>query len=149
MAQRSSNLNSLIARLQSGGRRITPQRVAVCEALVSHGDHPTAGEIWHLVHAAHPSISQATVYNTIGALEQLGGIQRLEIAGDEHVHYDTYVEPHVNVVCTRCGRIVDVATDTLEALLGLVASRSGYRIAQRSGMIVYGVCPACARDAAP
>jgi Fur family peroxide stress response transcriptional regulator len=95
------------------------------------------------VHAAHPTISQATVYNTIAALEELRLVQRLEIVGDEHAHYDVRVEPHVNVVCTRCGRIADVHTDTLEALLGLVANRSGYQIAPDSSLIVYGTCAAC------
>ena len=143
MAHLHTSLNGLLARLETAGRRITQQRTAVCEALLEHGDHPTASEIWQRVHTAHPSISQATVYNTISALEQLQLIHRLEIAGDEHAHYDVDVEPHVNVVCTRCGRIVDVYTDTLEALLGLVANRSGYRIELNSGMIVYGICAAC------
>src|SRR6185295_3904918 len=101
-------------------------------------------------HAARPSISQATVYNTITALEELGLIRKLDIAGDEHAHYDLHVEPHVNIVCTRCGRITDVYTDTLEALLGLVAARSGYQLAPGDGVIVYGLCTPCQRaPAAP
>jgi Fur family transcriptional regulator, peroxide stress response regulator len=140
-----TQLNQLLARLEGGGRRVTPQRVAVCEALLAHGGHPTASEIWLRVRSAHPSISQATVYNTIAALEDLGLIKRMEIAGDEHTHYDLDVAPHVNAVCRRCGQIVDVYTDTLEALLGLVAARSGYGLDPREGVIVYGLCSECRR----
>jgi Fur family peroxide stress response transcriptional regulator len=135
----------LLAQLEAAGRRITPQREAVCEALLAHGGHPTTSEIWQHVHTAHPSISQATVYNTISALEELGLIRALQIVGDEHTHYDLCLDPHVNVVCTRCGSIADIHTDTLEALLGLVASRSGYRLTPGDGVIVYGVCPTCQR----
>ena len=138
-------LNQLLTRLAASGRRVTAQRLAVCEALLAHGGHPTTTEIWRRVHGVHPSISQATVYNTIATLEELRLIQKLDIAGDEHAHYDLDVAPHVNAVCTRCGRIADVYTDTLEALLGLVATRSGYWLDPREGMIVYGLCADCSR----
>src|SRR5262245_14319337 len=133
----------LLARLEVAGRRITPQREAVCEALLAHGGHPTASEVWQHIRATHPSISQATVYNTISVLEELGLIRALQIVGDEHTHYDLCVDPHVNVVCTRCGSIADIHTDTLEALLGLVAARSGYRLTPGEGVIVYGLCQTC------
>ena len=146
--QRDPDLNRLLAQLEAHGRRVTPQRAAVCEALLAHKGHPTVTEIWQSVHAAHPSISQATVYNTITVLEELRLVQKLEIAGDEHTHYDVGGEPHVNAVCTNCGMITDVYTDTLEALLGLVANRSGYQLMPGSGVIVYGSCAQCRRASA-
>jgi Fur family peroxide stress response transcriptional regulator len=143
MHQLSSKLNRLLAQLEASGRRVTTQRVAVCEALLAHGGHPTAAEVYQRVHAAHPLISQATVYNTLSALEELGLIRLLHLVGDDHAHYDLSVDPHVNAVCTSCGRITDIHTDTLEALLGLVATRSGYQLSPSEGVIVYGLCPAC------
>ena len=71
-------------------------------------------------------------------------IRLLHFVGDDHAHYDLGMDAHVNAVCTRCGRITDIHTDTLEALLGLVATRSGYRLGQGEGVIVYGLCPDCA-----
>ncbi len=144
MNQLSSKLNRLLAQLEASGRRVTTQRIAVCEALLAHGGHPTAAEVYQRVQAAHPAISQATVYNTLSALEGLSLIRVLHIVGDDHAHYDLGVDPHVNAVCTRCGRITDIHTDTLEALLGLVATRSGYQLSPSEGVIVYGLCPECA-----
>ena len=143
MLKNSEQLHSLLAKLEAGGRRVTAQRVAVCAALLAHAGHPTAGEIWRRVQSQHPAISQATVYNTLTVLEQLQLIRALGIVGDEHTHYDVCVEPHVNVVCTRCGQIADVHTDTLEALLGLVSTRAGYQLVPQDGVIVYGLCPEC------
>jgi Fur family peroxide stress response transcriptional regulator len=147
MQSLSPNLDRLLSQLEAAGRKVTRQRAAVCAALLAHGGHPTASQIWLIVRRAHPSISQATVYNTIAALEELRLIKRLEIAGDEHTHYDLKVAPHVNAVCTRCGRIADVYTDTLEALLGLVAARSGFNLDPHEGVIVYGLCAECRAQA--
>lgn len=143
MNQLSSKLNRLLGQLEASGRRVTTQRIAVCEALLAHGGHPTAAEVYQRVHTAHPAISKATVYNTLSALEQLSLIHLLHLVGDDHAHYDLGVEPHVNAVCTRCGRITDIHTDTLEALLGLVAMRSGYQLSPSEGVIVYGLCSEC------
>src|SRR5215216_1879308 len=71
MNQSSSKLNRLLAQLEASGRRVTTQRIAVCEALLAHGGHPTAAEVYQRVHTVHPAISQATVYNTLSALEEL------------------------------------------------------------------------------
>jgi Fe2+ or Zn2+ uptake regulation protein len=145
MDQISSKLNRLIAQLEAGGRRATSQRIAVCEALLAHGGHPTAAEVYESLRETHPAISQATVYNTITMLEELRLIRTLHLVGDDHAHYDLGLDPHVNAVCTACGRIADIHTDTLEALLGLVAARSGYQLSPGEGVIVYGLCPDCAK----
>jgi Fur family transcriptional regulator, peroxide stress response regulator len=143
MNQLSSKLNRLLAQLEASGRRITTQRIAVCEALLAHGGHPTAAELYQRVYEAHPAISQATVYNTLSTLVELKLVRLLHLVGDDHAHYDLGVDRHVNVVCKRCGRITDIHTDTLEALLGLVAARSGYQLSPSEGVIVYGLCPEC------
>lgn len=144
MHQASSKLNRLLAQLEASDRRVTPQRIAVCEALLACEGHPTAAEIYQAVGKAHPAISQATVYNTLTMLEELGLIHTLHLVGDDHAHYDLGIEAHVNAVCNRCGRITDIHTDTLEALLGLVAARSGYRLSPGEAVIVYGLCANCA-----
>ncbi len=144
MNQLPAKLNRLLAQLEASGRRVTTQRIAVCEALLAQGGHPTAAEVYQRVQAAHPAISQATVYNTLSVLEELHLIHLLHIVGDDHAHYDLGVEPHVNAVCMHCGQITDIHTDTLEALLGLVTTRSGYQLTPSDGVIVYGRCPDCA-----
>jgi Fur family peroxide stress response transcriptional regulator len=143
MNQLTSKLNRLLAQFEASGRRVTTQRIAICEALLAQGGHPTAAEVYQRVHELHPAISQATVYNTLAALEELNLIRLLHLVGDDHAHYDLGTERHVNAVCTTCGRITDIHTDTLEALLGLVATRSGYQLTQSEGVIVYGLCPEC------
>jgi Fe2+ or Zn2+ uptake regulation protein len=135
----------LFSQLEQHGKRITPQRATVIEALFEHGGHPTPMDVRDLVWRKDASISQATVYNTIMVLAELDLIRKLDIADDENTHYDVDVSPHVNLVCSRCGRISDVHTDTLEALFGLVAARSGYNI-QSGGVTMYGLCNMCQKN---
>jgi Fur family peroxide stress response transcriptional regulator len=138
-----ANVDYLLNELEAAGKRATPQRHAICRALVEHGGHPTVSEIFEQVREQVPMISQATVYNTIDTLHALGLIQRLEIANHDHTHYDLDVKPHINVVCRHCEYIADVSLNALDNLLGQVAERTGCEIDTQAGLIVYGVCPEC------
>jgi Fur family peroxide stress response transcriptional regulator len=138
-----TQINYLLEKLDLAGKRATPQRHAVCRALVAHGGHPTVADIFEQVRATFPMISQATVYNTIDTLEELGLVHRLDIANHEHTHYDLDSQPHINLVCTRCGSINDVHTDALAQFLEQVGQQTGYALADSPGPVVYGVCPAC------
>lgn len=136
-------IDYLLGQLEAAGKRSTPQRHAVCQALVEHGGHPTVADVFERVRTIFPMISQATVYNTIDTLQELGLVQQLDVVNHEHTHYDLDLTPHINLVCTRCGTIIDLHTDTLDALLAQVSQRSGYQIDPHSALLVYGLCPAC------
>lgn len=136
-------IDYLLSQLEAAGKRSTPQRHAVCRALVEHGGHPTVAEVFERVRAIFPMISQATVYNTIDTLVALGLVQRLDIANHEHTHYDLDLTSHINLVCTHCGRISDLYLDTLADMLHQVSQHTGYAITQHAGLLIYGMCPAC------
>lgn len=135
----------LLSQLEAAGKRSTPQRHAVCQALVEHGGHPTVAEVFERVQTIFPMISQATVYNTIDTLQELGLVRQLDITNHEHTHYDLDLQPHINVVCTRCGVITDLYTESLDTLLIQVSQHSSYRIDAHSSLLVYGLCPSCQR----
>jgi Fur family peroxide stress response transcriptional regulator len=140
-------IDDLLRELESSGKRSTPQRHAVCQALVEHGGHPTVSEVYERVRDIFPMISQATVYNTIDTLEELGLIHRLDIANHEHTHYDLDQHAHVNLVCTQCGHITDLHLDALDRLLEQVSQDTSYEITRSTGLVVYGACPQCRREA--
>jgi Fe2+ or Zn2+ uptake regulation protein len=137
------HIGRLISQLEAAGKRSTPQRHAVCQALVEHGGHPTVAEVFDRVRAIFPMISQATVYNTVDTLRDLGLIQPLDISNSEHIHYDLDPSAHINLVCTGCGAIVDLHIDLLDDLFTQVAQRTGYRLDRRNALLVYGACANC------
>ncbi len=134
----------LVEALQKAGLRLTPQRLAICRYLVNTDEHPTAQEIHRVLKEDFPSLSLATVYNTLETLVSLGAIHAVGDAGDDRVHYDADITPHINLVCIRCHRIIDVPHEALSHLEEEAAARSGYRILG-ARLVYYGLCPACQR----
>lgn len=135
-------LHDYLNALKNGGYRITDQRRAVCDYLARTESHPTPSEVFAQVSAGHPEISRATVYNTLNALRDLGAIVEISVGGD-HTHYDTNPEPHVNLVCLRCGDVDDYAGDVpLDALYATVRSQTGFQAVSAQVQMV-GFCGEC------
>ncbi|MGH2536857.1 MAG: Fur family transcriptional regulator [Candidatus Promineifilaceae bacterium] len=141
MTQRA-NGRQLDDRLRAAGLRLTPQRLAIYSALVATQAHPTAQELHEQVSGRLPSLSQATVYNTLQTLVERGLVQELGDAGDGAVHYDADLSAHINLICTRCHRIQDFTEVHLPEMIDHVAECSGFHI-QGARMAYYGLCPRC------
>jgi Fur family peroxide stress response transcriptional regulator len=132
----------LLAALRAAGLRRTPQRLAVLRLLAAGRAHPTAADVYQRLLPRFPSLSQTTVYNTLQALARHGLITELGVAGDAATHYDTETEPHLNLICNACGRIVDLGAPVPS--LAAVSAESGYDI-RGARLVYYGLCPACRR----
>jgi Fur family transcriptional regulator, peroxide stress response regulator len=141
--RRHARAERLLQGLEANGYKVTEQRVAVCEALIAHGGHPNAAEVYTILHERHPSISLATVYNTLTTLEQLGLLQAMPLATEEHTRYDLDLKPHINIVCQRCSAIVDAYSSELVPLLSNVARSAGATF-ESANVVVYGRCGSCA-----
>ncbi|HEX2979918.1 MAG TPA: Fur family transcriptional regulator [Anaerolineaceae bacterium] len=133
---------TLTASLQKADLRLTPQRIAICRLLSETEEHPTAGEIFAQVRAQYPSLSLMTVYNTLKALVELGAVNALGAAGDDNVHYDADMRPHVNLACIACHRIVDLPSRHVAELDREISQISGYQLLG-ARVLYYGLCPDC------
>lgn len=128
--------------LHQAGLRLTPQRQAICAYLAGSDRHPTPYEVYHDLAVAHPEISRATVYNTLNTLQRLGAIVELSF-GAEHTHYDTNPEPHINLICLRCHKIIDyVGEMPVDALSQRVLGETGFQTAAAKIDLV-GFCSDC------
>ncbi len=58
------------------GIKLTPQRLAILEYLNGNTDHPSAEDIYRTVSKKYPTMSFATVYNTLGTLKTAGASAR-------------------------------------------------------------------------
>jgi Fur family peroxide stress response transcriptional regulator len=132
----------LVERLKEVGLRVTPQRLAIYGALVSSDAHPTAQALFEQLQPILPSLSQATVYNTLQALVRHGLVQEIGEAGDGAVHFDANPAPHANLICTRCHRVDDFFDVPLEGVVERVVAGSGYKV-HGMRVVYYGLCPSC------
>jgi Fur family peroxide stress response transcriptional regulator len=105
-------LPQLMARCRGRGVKLTPQRLAIFECLARHPGHPTAEEVYRDVLARHPTLSFATVYNTLELLAEMGEV-RMVIVDELRRRYDVNTEPHQHAVCRQCRHIADVHADEI------------------------------------
>ena len=142
-----TDTSTLTLALQQAGMRLTPQRAAICELLTTSEEHPTAAMIYEDLKPRFPSMSLATVYNTLDALVEIGAINVLGQAGDDTVHYDADTEPHVNLACLSCHKIVDIPSEHVTYLDDEITAASGYKLLG-ARVLYYGLCPDCQRKQA-
>lgn len=119
--------------------KLTPQRVAILQFLDGNTGHPSADEIYQSVSRQFPTMSFATVYNTLAALSSRGEVLELTIDPDRK-RYDPNRHAHHHLICTACKRIDDIHLEfDLAVPEGLANS---YQITGNH-VEFYGLCPAC------
>lgn len=118
------------------GLRFTAKRARIYEALAATDSHPTAHELHVAVLGFEPSISLATIYNTLEALSERGLCRRFPGAsGTSPCRYDADVGPHVHVV-TQDGRVMDVPADLSRRILEQVSPETLRDLESRLGIEV-------------
>ena len=100
--------DEIIKLLRKNKIKITPQRIAIIEFLERNGDHPSADQIYNELKEGFPSMSLATVYNTLEMLENIHEVIRLNISGDPRVYYEYDTDFHHHFYCNECNKIYDV-----------------------------------------
>lgn len=146
MTVSNHQLEEAINKLKKAGVRITPQRHAVLEYLLTSHSHPTADEIYRALESKFPNMSVATVYNNLRILKELGLVKELTY-GDDSSRFDINSEEHYHIICEECGKIVDFHYPTLDEIESLAQKVSGFEISHHR-MELYGVCSDCAEEKA-
>lgn len=106
------------------GLKVTPQRMAVYEALLKLNGHPSAEEIYEYVIDHHPTISLGTIYKTLETFVEKGLIKRVKTSNDS-MRYDPVLQKHHHLYCSDTGRILDYYDDELQQLLEAYFQKKG------------------------
>ncbi len=105
-------MSDLIARLRGAGLQPTPQRVAVARYVLGATSHPTADQVLANARRECPTLSRATVYNTLARLAERG-LLRSHAIREGVVVFDPRMERHHHFVDEGTGKIYDVPWDAL------------------------------------
>lgn len=103
-------------KLIEKGLKVTPQRIAILEAIVKLNNHPTAENIIDYIRKNHPNIATATVYKVLDALVSSGLIKKVKTERDI-MRYDAIMESHHHLYCSESDRIEDYNDKELNDLL--------------------------------
>jgi len=132
---------SAIEALRSKGYKATPQRIAICRIALNSREHPTAQQIYDQVKKIHPTVSLATVYKTMEVLRDLDLVQELNFPKGQ-ARFDSYMNPHINLICVKCGKITDIDDVTAEEIGKKVAAVTKFK-PNGQRIDVYGMCQQC------
>ena len=109
-------VEDISAKLIEKGLKVTPQRIAILEAIIKLNNHPTAENIVEFIRQNHPNISVATVYKVLDALVENQLIKRVTTEKDV-MRYDAIMEKHHHIYCSDSDRIEDFVDEELNELL--------------------------------
>lgn len=135
-------LKEALDTLKQNGIRITPQRHAILEYLISSESHPTADDIYKALESDYPNMSVATVYNNLRVFKTAGLVKELTY-GDSSSRFDFVTHDHYHIICDVCGTIVDFHHPGLEEVETLASHVTGFKVNSHR-LEVYGTCPKCA-----
>jgi Fur family peroxide stress response transcriptional regulator len=120
---------------------LTPQRQAVFDVIRESDNHLTASEIFEAARKRRPSISYATVYNSLHYLKEAGLIDEISF-GNGASRYDRVTERHDHAICTCCGTLVDFDLKVSADLIRTAARRSRFK-PESLHLTLKGLCPDC------
>lgn len=120
------NTKELIIIFREKGYKLTSQRLAICKFILSRKNHPTANQIYQALKEENPTISLGTIYKTLHLLKELGLLQELGF-NEGSIRYDPDMELHVNMVCSKCGKIYDYKTENVKNLWDTILSELNFK----------------------
>lgn len=96
--------------------KITPQRIAILEAIYTLDNHPTADNIIQYIHKTHPNIAKGTVYKVLDTLLENNLIKKVQTDKDR-MRYDGVTKKHHHLYCSNGAIIKDYWDEELDQLL--------------------------------
>lgn len=117
-------------QLKKKGLRVTPQRIAIYEAVVKLKNHPTAENILDYINKNHPNISVGTVYKVLDSLVENQLLKKVKNEKDV-MRYDAVMQKHHHLYCSQTDKIEDFEDPELDRIIAEYFSRKkikGFRI---------------------
>ncbi|NVO55510.1 transcriptional repressor [Rhodobacteraceae bacterium B1Z28] len=130
--------DTIIARCEDKGLRMTGQRRTIAHVLEQSDDHPDVEELYARASAMDSGISIATVYRTVKLFEEAGILERLEF-GDGRARYeDAERDHHDHLIDMQSGEVIEFVDPEIEALQEKIAAKLGYKL-KGHRLELYGV----------
>ena len=103
---------AVIRLLGDYGVQPTQQRIDIAQILFDRPQHLSADQILKMVNDSRPSVSKATVYNTIGLFADKGLVRQV-IVDPSRVFYDSNTSEHHHLYDIDRGTLTDISVDQL------------------------------------
>jgi Fe2+ or Zn2+ uptake regulation protein len=106
-------------------------------------NHLTASEVFAEAKQKLPTISFATVYNSLRYLKAAGHISEVQFGGA--TRFDAMTHRHDHALCTECGALVDIEMEVPQEIVTRAAEYSKFE-PESLEFTLRGKCPECADE---
>ena len=119
-------------------------RNSIYEYLYGTKEHPSAEMIYINLKAENPNLSLGTVYRNLNQLEEMGRVVRVTTV-DNHEQYDANCDDHVHLVCSKCGRVIDLMNADINAIIKGCNFNGSTKI-NHIKIVLEGTCDICSEE---
>ncbi len=98
--------------LRQKGIKASFQRVCIYDYFMNSKMHPSVSQVYAALQPRIPSLSRATVYNTVNLFVDKKILTPVQVDGPE-ARYDLSEAGHAHFHCSGCGDIFDIPTDEI------------------------------------
>lgn len=109
-------LDQIRENLKHKGLKITPQRIAIYEAVLKLNNHPTAENIIDYIKKNHPNISVGTIYKVLDSLVENDLLKKVKNEKDV-MRYDAIMQRHHHLYCSETDKIEDFDDPELDKII--------------------------------
>jgi Fur family peroxide stress response transcriptional regulator len=121
--------------------KVTPQRVAIFQALITSSTHPTADAVFQIVRKEFPHISFDTVNRTLLTFAKIGIVDIVEVFGGAK-RFDPNMAHHHHLHCVQCGEIIDFQSRAYDDLKVPDDVPENFKVMSKR-VVLRGFCNAC------
>jgi len=129
---------------QDAGHRLTSHRLALLNVMRRQGGFLDAEALHELANLRGANLSLATVYRTLALFKELNLVEG-RIVGEDQVREEYRYrseQQHYTLTCKRCGAIVPVESDIVDAFRREVTVTLGVTVLTAHSCFI-GYCAAC------
>lgn len=130
--------------LRAHGIKETHARGLILDAVLDLNEHFEAEQVLYALRERGLKVGKATVYRTLPLLVDCGILKQVRFdVKQAHYEHAFQEEPHDHMVCRRCGRIIEFASDEISALTEKIAKRYRFHVISHRFQMS-GLCWDCA-----
>ncbi len=121
--------------------RYSKQRELVLKTVLENKVHPNAEFVYNKLKEEYPELSLGTVYRNLNSLVKNNMLKKIDIPNGSDCFDGTLAE-HQHLVCTKCGKVMDISIPELERIRNNVYKKTGFNINYTS-LAFEGMCREC------
>jgi Fur family ferric uptake transcriptional regulator len=134
--------STFLDALDRSDYRLTEPRRAVAQLVADQTGYFSAADLLREARTTRVRVGRATIFRTLDILVDIDRVERIDLPSGEHAYVACDPAHHHHVICSRCGRSLDIDDAGLRKVVGQIARRTGFRIDDHR-LELFGLCPDC------